>query len=242
MCKAKGNKLNSYVILRATPAVGNQRSRTSTHLPSKHKSPLACCQEREVAEHSVKVTVALLQQLVHRLEAGPQASHSSRSACKFPAALQIAMHLLLPHLRNQHMVASMLEMTASVTFPGLRLPGLRKQIPSESHIRKRQICLDASWMMVQRDFQHGKKARWVWADSSPQADWDWMQVKEKAVREVDLLDVSAAITHLATANAEGELPCLEDLEAWNSVIERSFTIHMRIPTPKASGLLEELRL
>ena len=192
-------------------------------------------QDHEASQRSLATTMELLQQLVWELDASVLPVHKATRVCKFPASVQVAMHMLLPFLRNQHAVRDILELAMSAMLPGLAMQGLQKRFPSESHIRKRQICFDAALMMWRRDRELAPLLRWVWIDSSPQANRDWLQVKEKSLLVADVAAVATTVEQMACANHAEDPLSLDELHEHNALLEQSFNIHMRIPVAKASG-------
>ena len=194
-------------------------------------------QESDAAERALGSTACALQKLAGRLHGG--ASKTVRHE-KFDAQVLVAMHSLAPHLRNHHLLRTAIILGTQVALPGVRGQGMVEHIPSDSYMRKRQVCYDAALLLLRRardsqNARQGGSVRWLWADSSPQAGYDWMQVKELHASAKDLPVIFSAVADLAIANIEGQELCLDVLQCHNATIEGKLQIHMKIPTAKASG-------
>ena len=113
-------------------------------------------------------------------------------------------------------------------------------LPSREYIRSRTVLFDGALMLLKREVERdarnqGGMTRWLWADSSVQADRDLLQIKEMYVRNMDLVRVADAADLLALGNLGVIDTFLSDTAACNDTLQHGLRLHMRAPVAKASG-------
>ena len=95
------------------------------------------------------------------------------------------------------------------------------KVARESTISRNQICLDAAMLMLQRDDLEAPSALYIWADSSPQAGYDFLIVVLMAIRLDRLREAYELARSLANAKYTPDLP---DIDAHQVLCERAALI------------------
>ena len=109
---------------------------------------------------------------------------------------EIQTALLMTHVKGQKAAASAIRLTMMEAMPG-HADDLNFR--SEHKVSNDQRRLDMAYMVLMRDSNHAQRfVRFFWADSSPQGGLDFMIVKEKKVKVVDLVRIADAVRLLQT--------------------------------------------
>ena len=194
-------------------------------------------QDRVLSELGLSRVMRILQKLSKHLAPVHNRSRGHGVAERhFSDEGLVAAHLLSMALTNRKKQQQIVKLTMAAAFGNaMATDYVSHHVPSYSFLRKRLVMFDAAMMLLKRQQDTSDKFRWIWADSSPQGGYDWLQIKELSINVSEVVTVADAVDELAKHNSTSDEVFLEDGCRLHEVLERHMRIHMRIPTAKSSG-------